>query len=112
MRLLIALFALAATIPAQTDAPTFKSSSTLVIVDVTIRDKAGHEITNLSKNDFVLLEDGKRQTISVFEFQRLNGGTAPPAAPAAPSITAALPQRQNIITTAGPGSFFEKASKR
>ena len=103
MRLLITFLAMAAVMAAQNDAPTFKSSSTLVVVDVTIRDKAGHEIANLTKDDFVLLEDGKPQTIAVFEFQRLNGGTAPVATPAAPSITAALPARQNIITTAGPG---------
>lgn len=100
-RLWIAL-GLAASLGAQSEAPTFKSASTLVIVDVSIKDKAGHEITSLGKNDFVLLEDGKPQNIAVFELQRLNGS---PGAPATASLAAALPQRQNMITSAAPGKL-------
>jgi VWFA-related protein len=93
--------------------PDFTSSANLVIIDVNVRDKSGNIIQNLSKNDFTLLEDGKPQSISVFEFQKLEGDThlapvpaikpvaektaaaapvtAPKAAPKAPSASAAAP---------------------
>src|SRR5258708_4068654 len=64
------------------DAPaTFKSNTNLVIINVTARDKSGKLIDNLTKNDFVVLEDGKPQIISVFELQKLNSEKRPPAAP-------------------------------
>ena len=68
------LFLLLARVEAQE--PTFTSSANLVIIDVNVRDKAGNVIPNLGKNDFTLFEDGKAQTISVFEFQKLEGDTA------------------------------------
>jgi VWFA-related protein len=106
MRLFFTFLLVAAAFP-QDDGPTFKSSSTLVVVDVTIKDKAGKEVTNLKKEDFVVTEDGKQQPVAVFEFQRLsNGDGAPaPAALQAPSIAAATPLRRNIITTAAPGKL-------
>ncbi len=76
----------------------FKSTSNLVILDVTVRDRAGKEIPNLKKEDFSLVEDGKPQTITVFEFQRL--ATEPPAAIALNKVTS---PRQQTITTSSPG---------
>ena len=69
---------------------TFKSTSALVIVNCFVRDKSGKVIEGLKKEDFKLLEDGKPQTIAIFEFQKLADPT--PAAPAArpkPSLLAA-----------------------
>ena len=42
-----------------------------MIVDVTVKDKSGKPIENLKQEDFTVLEDGKPQKISVFEFQKL-----------------------------------------
>lgn len=82
---------------------TFKSTSNLVIFDVTVRDKSGKEITNLEKNDFVLLEDGKPQAISVFELQRLGAGATSTNTPTVtPPKVAVTPGRQQVIT-ATPG---------
>ncbi|HLX45341.1 MAG TPA: VWA domain-containing protein [Bryobacteraceae bacterium] len=84
---------------------TFKSDTKLVIVDLTVRDKSGRPITNLTKDDVELLEDGVRQEIRVFELQKLGGeplapisfgATAPktlevrtaPATPAKPTVAA------------------------
>src|ERR1700692_3839038 len=62
------------------DAPaTFKSSTNLVIINVTVRDKSGKPIDTLKKQDFQLLEDGKPQAISVFELQKLDSDVLPPA---------------------------------
>ena len=58
---------------------TFKTSSNLVIVNVFVRDKSGTPVEGLKKDDFKLLEDGKNQSIAVFEFQKLEDPT--PLAP-------------------------------
>ncbi len=78
----------------------FKSTSNLVILDVTVRDRSGKEIPNLKKEDFSLIEDGKPQTISVFEFQKL-ATEARAAAPVA--LDRVTPARQQTITTSTPG---------
>ncbi len=56
----------------------FSSSSNLVIVDVTVKDKSGKPIGGLKAGDFVVTEDGKPQKISVFEYQKLSSDPEPP----------------------------------
>jgi VWFA-related protein len=58
--------------------PIFKSSSNLVIVDVTVKDRAGNMIPGLKQEDFTLYEDGKAQKISVFDYQELGLEPEPP----------------------------------
>jgi VWFA-related protein len=79
-----ALFLLFANVEAQ-DA-SFTASANLVIIDASVRDRAGKVIPDLKKSDFTLFEDGKPQTISVFEFQRLEGDTLLPPVPASKPI--------------------------
>lgn len=67
----------------------FKSESNLVILDVTVKDKAGNALTGLKKEDFVILEDGKPQQIGVFEFQKLSSDAPAPPKVAANKIAAA-----------------------
>jgi VWFA-related protein len=76
-------------LPAQTPQadPVFKSGVNLVVVDVTVLDKAGKEVSGLKKSDFVVLEDGKPQNLTVFEFQKLAPTDAPlTEAPPPPTI--------------------------
>jgi VWFA-related protein len=75
---ILALFAVTCALVAQT--PTFTSNTNLVIVDVTIKDKAGKPIEGLKADDFTVFEDGKPQKVSVFEYQHLTMDPAPPAA--------------------------------
>jgi VWFA-related protein len=89
---------------AKTGIPTFKAETSLVVVDVTVKDKSGKPIEDLKQNDFTLLEDGKPQKIAVFEFQRLTMDAAPPEKP--PSLDDAndLPAAPvKMITTEAPG---------
>jgi len=65
-------------LPAQQAPVTFTSNTTFVIIDVTVKDKAGKVVEDLKKNDFVLTEGGKAQTIEVFDFQKLDIDTPPP----------------------------------
>ncbi len=86
--------------------PIFKSSSNLVVFDVTVRDKSGKEMQTLKKEDFTLLEDGKPQPISVFELQRLSADAPAPetvAVSATPTKPNRAEGRQQMITTTAPG---------
>lgn len=56
----------------------FTATANLVIVDVTVKDKSGKCIEGLKPEDFTVLEDGKPQKISVFEFQKLESEPEPP----------------------------------
>lgn len=52
---------------AQSETPKFSSRSELVLVPAVVTDKSGKHIPNLTKDDFVVLEDGKAQKVAVFE---------------------------------------------
>jgi VWFA-related protein len=75
-------------------APTFRSTTRLIVQTVNVKDKDGKPIEGLTAKDFVVTEDGEPQTISFVEFQRLPtvqrgsgqvtiGDAAPEAAPPA-----------------------------
>jgi len=57
--------------PPQNETPTFKASANLVIVTAFVRDRQGQPLPDLKKEDFIVLENGKPQSIAVFEFQKL-----------------------------------------
>jgi Ca-activated chloride channel family protein len=46
--------------------PVFRAETSLVTVGVTVRDRAGSPITDLTKADFTVLEDGRAQTVTHF----------------------------------------------
>jgi VWFA-related protein len=61
----------------QPDVIQFETSASLVVINVTVKDKAGKPIPTLKKEDFRVLEDGKPQTLTVFEFQSLSAEKLP-----------------------------------
>jgi VWFA-related protein len=86
---------LAPPFPAQQPEKTYtiKSNTNLVVVNVEVRDKSGNSIEKLKPEDFQLTEDGKPQTISIFEFQKLSDA---PAAPLTISTEAIKPDTAHI----------------
>ena len=74
---------------------TIKVDTQLVVQTVVVKDKDGKPIEGLTEKDFSVTEDNVPQTISVFEFQRLDDAPAPATTPAAaPAATpAATPVR-------------------
>jgi len=85
-------------------------TSELVLVNVVVRDNKGNLVRDLKKDDFTLLEDGKRQTISSFDFENVDelktagaaettvSGTAPDGALLRPAEkTAALNARDRRL---------------
>lgn len=105
MRRFLWLALAASLVPGQQ--PVFKTSANLVIVTVFVRDRDGRPVEGLKKNDFIVTENGVPQTISVFEFQRIDtpegapGAVAgervepAPAAPAAAAPVAIAPERRD-----------------
>jgi VWFA-related protein len=55
----------------QQEKPTFSTNTQLVVETVAVKDKKGNPITGLAAKDFVVMEDGKPQTISFVEYQTL-----------------------------------------
>ncbi len=67
---LVALLCLSAAAAAQSpeDEPDIVSTSTnLVILNVGVADRKGQAVTNLTRNDFAVYEDGVRQSVVSFE---------------------------------------------
>jgi VWFA-related protein len=66
---------------AQQPAATFRSSSSLVRVDVVVRDRDGNPVRGLTAADFVVTEDNRPQQITSFTFEEIAMDVLPPAAP-------------------------------
>jgi VWFA-related protein len=87
----------------------FETTTQLVIVNITVKDKSGNPIEGLKASDFTITEDGKPQQVKVFEYQRLED-QALPAASLATSGTASASavHSQTQITPAKPGEIKYK----
>src|SRR5215469_8342819 len=69
-----------APVPAVPKGVTRISTTTqLVVVDVTLKDKNGNPAKGLKPSDFIVTEDGKKQDIKICEYQELEETVAPPA---------------------------------
>src|SRR5438445_6891979 len=77
--------------PAQQSQYRVRVTSELVLVNVVVRDKKGNLVRDLKREDFTLLEDGKKQAISTFDFENVDDVIPAGAAEATVSGTAASP---------------------
>ena len=57
--------------------PTFRSGLDLVVVNVVVRDKDGRLVRGLTRDDFVVMEDGKAQTVTSFDFEEIENVSLP-----------------------------------
>ncbi len=71
--------------------PVFRAQSNLVIVNVSVRGRDGQPVRGLTKSDFEVLEDGKPQVISIFEFQQIDATPLPALAEAKAETPAQAP---------------------
>jgi VWFA-related protein len=79
--------------------PTFRAAITAVTTDVITRDKDGRFISDLTKDDFTVLEDGVAQTITSFALVhggRTFTGLAAPEVSAAPEGIV-LPKSRRVV---------------
>jgi len=93
--LLTALVAVQPLLPQQQQPrPTFSINTNVVVTNVTVLDRNGNPIENLTRDDFLLYEDGKLQKLQAVDLQRLNAKALPPVTDAEPA-TPAAPQGYN-----------------
>jgi len=78
---------------------TLQVNTQLVVETVIVKDKDGKTIEGLTEKDFVVTEDNVPQTISVFQFQRLDDTPAPVQPPAEPALTTPPAQVQPAQNT-------------
>jgi len=71
--------------------PQIRVSTRLVQVGVIVRDKNG-PVSNLTKNDFAVLDRGKPQTISIFSTDAALAAQQPPERPLPPNTFSDLPR--------------------
>src|SRR5688572_7624846 len=80
--LTLAIFAIKNTTAAQDD--VIRINTRLVEVDVVVRDKNG-PVTNLAKDDFTLLDNGKAQRVDVFSVSTAERSRSTEALPPLPA---------------------------
>src|SRR6201998_3744491 len=74
-----------------TQAPqAIRVATELVLVNVVARDKKGNLIRDLKKEDFTLLEDGKKQQISTLDFENVDDPLT--AGPAEATVSGSAPE--------------------
>jgi VWFA-related protein len=90
--------------PAPQRAPVFRTATSLVRVDVIVRDKNGEIVRGLKAADFVVTEDGKAQTVTSFDFEEITTEALPPLTAVSvfslEQLQAAATSR--VVTVAGP----------
>src|SRR5262245_6406742 len=96
--------------PQQSQQPyTLSVSTQLVIETVVVKDKDGKPIEDLTAKDFIVTEDNVPQTISVFEFQKIQDEPVPVRQPVLVTpdtpVPAAVPEPVKQITPEKPGDI-------
>src|SRR5690348_1448483 len=83
--------------PPQASPSQIRVTTELVLVNVVARDKKGNLVRDLKKEDFILLEDGKKQNISTFDFENVDQ----PLTAGAPEATVSGAAGEGTLLRAG-----------
>src|SRR2546426_8984945 len=105
-RSLLALMFFLPSATAQQQQPfTIRVDTQLVVETVVVKDKDGKNLEGLTDKDFTVTEDGVPQTISVFQFEKLEDTPAPAPSPGAqqPAAEVVQPKIPTQITPPPPG---------
>src|SRR5436305_1601569 len=103
--LLISAFAAFAQTPQNPPETVIRINVNLVQLDAVVHDSKGQPVTNLTKDDFEILQDGKPQTITNFSF------ISTPREPGAAALPAAAPRPQNTKGVPAPPPVTLKANQ-
>ena len=88
--------------PEVAQGPNLRVAVTTVQVDAVVTDRDGRPVTDLRAEDFEILQDGRRQTISTFGYVSAAGDGTPAATvagrPATPATTPTTPAKEATRT--------------
>jgi VWFA-related protein len=82
---------------------TIRVTTQLAVQTVSVKDASGNPIDGLTKDDFVVTEDGVPQTISLFEFEKLDDVAPLKPLPPPPAGIVQPTQQENRIARLPPG---------
>ena len=86
--------------------PTFRSSVNVVVLNVTAMGRDGKPVQTLTKDDFIVLEDGKPQQLQTSELQHLERTALPPL------DAAALLTRPSVPPPTAPATEVKDSASR
>ncbi len=90
--LLATLLSLPACAPADPPVPTMHAEARVVQIDVIVTDSHGKPVTDLTKQDFAVVDEGKPRAIEIFSIERADTGRQPIAAAPTPLSQVLPPQ--------------------
>src|SRR5579864_2418388 len=86
--------------PQTSQTPTFRSTTSLVLVDVTVLDKDGKPVPGLTADDFQVKLDGQVRAVRAVTYEQIATPLAPPVAVDEPDVAAA--QTRVVASGAAP----------
>jgi VWFA-related protein len=106
--------------PKQGPLPSFRSGVNLILVDVTVRDKAGAPVKGLRASDFQIFEGGRLQDIVTFAYEEIaptisaivNASMLSKAGTGKGAAAAASPDAPKVDAEAGPLTSEDVAGHR
>src|SRR6266702_6087696 len=78
---------------------TFRVTSDLVLVSVTVRDKKGELVRGLKQSDFTVLEDGKTQHVQSFDIQDVQSFAQSAPAQSGPARAETVAAKTDLLTS-------------
>lgn len=81
---------------AQDPQPTFRAESELVVLHVSVRDRGGRYVTGLTRDDFVVIDNGRPQSIEMFSADEVPASVAV----LVDNSNSMRPNREQVITAA------------
>jgi VWFA-related protein len=95
--------------PASADRPTFRVGTRLATIDAVVVDANGQHVTDLTPEDFEIVERGKRQTVRQVVYVQVIG---PDGRPVPPPVAPAAPADAAVAAPAAPGAPGGEAAPR
>jgi VWFA-related protein len=83
-------------VSSQQERPTFRAESELDVLHVSVRDRGGRYLTDLTRDNFVVIDDGKPQTLEMFSAEEVPASVGV----LVDNSNSMLPNRDRVIASA------------
>lgn len=92
--------------------PTFRVGADLVVVDVTVRDRQGKPVQNLTQKDFVIIEEGQPQQIHLFAIEDILSEEVKPPSEMKVTLLTGAPKAAAVQASSGGASVSPQPDKK